>query len=655
MFALHRDCQLVPPSGATPGVSYLALIGEMRALHASEPARWRIDGQADPGETWIQVSHEWSHPPQQGWKLHVSATAWSAEAVLRQALPVLLVEAVRFKVAASPEILTGLNDGSTGHLSQIGKFITIYPNDDDQAVRLAVALDEQTRGLHGPPVPSDRPLRRGSLVHYRYGGFGGEVIQTPLGEITLAIRTPTGELVPDIRSPLYQAPEWAADPFEAAGVVEEIQPPPRVIGSRFAIASPLHHSPRGLVHLGLDVEALRSCILKQAWFGAQPAPDGTDSRGRLRREAAILALLAPDDRIPQVFDLIEQNGDLFLAMEDVAGETLEEIISHASRRGLTLPTEQIVDYGRQIASMLGKIHDSGYTYGDVKPTNVIVAPNGRLRFVDFELARELDGAQGPPAGLGSVGLGTRGYMSPQQAEGKPPAVTDDVYGLGSLLFLMATGAEPSRAPRPYALLDRPLRLLNPAIDPTLADIIRRCLDPHPAGRFPTMVAVEAALRAVGSTPAFNRPPTARTDFTHPNISRATAAGNSLGDWPTPSAPRRVRSGTGPAWRGSAPTRRRADCGPATSTWAAAERCSRWPNWWPPWAIPRTARSWRQGRAGLSPHRSRPANRWPVFTSARRVSGPRSCGLDRSWPTTPSLRPPQRVGPGSPPCRLPRRT
>ena len=182
-------------------------------------------------------------------KIHVSASVWSASAVLRRALPALLCEPVCLKVAAGPAVLAGLNDGTSGSLSQIGKFITVYPGDDEQAVRLAVALDERTCGLTGPRVPSDRPLRRGSLVHYRYGGFGGVFLQTPIGEITPALRTPTGELVPDVRSTAFQPPPWATDPFAAAGVVEDRAVPRRVIGGRYAIATPLHHSPRGAVHL----------------------------------------------------------------------------------------------------------------------------------------------------------------------------------------------------------------------------------------------------------------------------------------------------------------------------------------------------------------------------------------------------------------------
>jgi hypothetical protein len=403
------------------------------------------------------------------------------------------------KVTASPEVLASLNDGTQGQLSQIGKFITIYPNNDDQAVRLALAVDEETRGLSGPRVPSDRPLRRGSLVHYRYGGFGGRCIQTPIGEITPAVLTPAGELVPDIRSTFYDPPGWAVDPFEAAGAVEALPPPCRVVGGRFAIAAPLHQSPRGAVHLALDVETPASCVLKHAPCGAQPAPDGSDARDRLRREANILKSLAPDDRIPRVFELIQQDDDLFLAMEDIAGDTLEEVVASAFRRGTSLSTAQIIDYGAQLTAILGTIHASGYAYRDLKPTNVIVAPGGRVRLLDFEMARELHEEANPPLGLGRFGVGTRGYMSPEQADGGPAATTDDVYSLGALLFLMATGAEPSRAPHPFALLERPLHELNPTIDSALAEVIRRCLDHDPTSRLPSMAAVKAALMAPHAT------------------------------------------------------------------------------------------------------------------------------------------------------------
>ena len=125
--------------------------------------------------------------------------------MLRRALPVLLAQAASFKVASSMRMLADLNRGDGGR-SQFGKFITVYPTGDANAVRLAVALGEATRGLGGPTIPSDLSLAPGSLVHYRYGGFNTPLIQTPLGEVLPALATPDGKLVPDRRLPSYAAP-----------------------------------------------------------------------------------------------------------------------------------------------------------------------------------------------------------------------------------------------------------------------------------------------------------------------------------------------------------------------------------------------------------------------------------------------------------------
>src|SRR5436190_15199827 len=145
---------------------------------------------------------------EQGWKLHISATVVSAVTVLERILPILAQLGVPFKVAADLSCLSDLNQGAGG-LSQVGKFITIYPDDDLQAVQLAMELDRLTVGLAGPRIPSDQPLHPDSLVHYRYGGIGDLQITDSLGQILPAIRDPTGNLVADRRAPRFQPPPWA--------------------------------------------------------------------------------------------------------------------------------------------------------------------------------------------------------------------------------------------------------------------------------------------------------------------------------------------------------------------------------------------------------------------------------------------------------------
>ncbi|HEU5270071.1 MAG TPA: hypothetical protein VFU36_09110, partial [Jatrophihabitans sp.] len=208
-------------------------------------------------DCWLRV--EPARPgPAQGWKLHVSATVPAAEAVLRAVLPTLVRDPVRFKVAASVEQLRRLNSNDAP-LAQVGKFVTVYPADDEQAVRLAKALDDATAGLRGPAVPSDRPLRPGSLVHYRYGSFRPRYLQTPLGRLVPAIAAPDGTLEADLRACPYAAPAWARDPFgaPAAGSAP-------LLGGRYRVEALLHQAPRGAVELAVDTVTGHRRVLKSA-------------------------------------------------------------------------------------------------------------------------------------------------------------------------------------------------------------------------------------------------------------------------------------------------------------------------------------------------------------------------------------------------------
>ncbi|MFW6074698.1 MAG: protein kinase domain-containing protein, partial [Chloroflexota bacterium] len=477
-----------------PGVARtnlnLSFIERVREACDGHPGGWTIGPSSDEPSPWTRVDRDSATIPPQGWKLHLSANAASAEAVLDRALPVLLNEGAPFKVVKSMTRLLELNDGMAG-VSQIGKFITVYPADDEQAVRLAAELDEATNGLPGPAVPSDKPLSPDSLVHYRYGGFEGRFVQVPYGAIVPAIRTPDGSLVPDERGTSYQAPDWAIDPFVEAGLVTEPAERSPLIADRFLTVSTIHASPRGSVHLAVDIDRAEKCILKRARPSVRADSIGRDDGERLRHEAAVLQSLDADPRFPSVLGLVEDNGDLFLAMEDVEGETLEKHVGRITRAGRSIPGGTVADWGRQLAGMLGAVHESGYVYRDLKSPNIIVGPHGCLRLVDFELAHGI-GDDGTPHGLG-----TRGYMSPQQQErDHRSAITDDIFGLGAVLYFAATGAEPSMAPDPARHLDRPVSLMNPGISLELEEVIRQCLAYDPADRYQSMEAVRLALAVI---------------------------------------------------------------------------------------------------------------------------------------------------------------
>jgi hypothetical protein len=427
---------------------------------------WRVDPASDAIGTWIYVDKDRSLIPSKGWKLHVSATPWSADDVLARTLPILFSENACFKFAASIDVLASINEGNGG-LGQIGKFMTIYPISDEQAVSLAARIHEATRNLPGPQVLTDEPLGDGSLVHYRFDDFVGELEAPPEeGE-----RFATDGVTPAPTTPDPAAP---VDPFVAAGIAEPSQR--RLIGDRYLITATLYRSPRGSVHLAADLIEPGTKVLKRAARWARALPDGTDARDLLRLEAESLESLSEDRHFPDVDGLIEQ-GDLYLAMEHVDGPTLARFVRERSERGDPLSLTEISSLGREIARAVEAMHSKGLVYRDLNPENVIVVANGEPRLIDLETASR----SGSVSAL--FAAGSPGYASPQQMEGAPADPADDVYALGALLVFVATGHEPSEDVR----LD--------GVDAGLVALIEGCLDPH-SERRPSITDVQTVLAEI---------------------------------------------------------------------------------------------------------------------------------------------------------------
>ncbi|QBD77487.1 hypothetical protein EPA93_16410 [Ktedonosporobacter rubrisoli] len=463
---------------------------ELCQSHRVRAQNWHIEYSDDSERMWVRFSREAAEIPAQGWKLHISANNASAKEVLQRVFPVLLTGATSFKVASSLRQLFRLNQGEGG-ISQVGKFITVYPGDDEEAVQLALQLDAVTQGLSGPRVPSDRALRPDSLIHYRYGNFSfRSYVQTPSGSIEAVLRTPDNQEVPDRRRPRYEPPEWVKDPFIEAGIAAELPVFERIINGRYLIVAMIFASINHIVYLGADLENGSSCIIKGPGYAWQNNLTDRSMHRRLLHEAHMLRELMPNPYIPRLFDVVEQNGDLFLVMEDIEGEDLALYVRQLLHQGQFVPLRQIIEWGIELAEVLESIHLKGMIYADIKPTNIIVGADRRLRFIDFELVYALDNTGGHISGRG-----TRGYMSPQQLDNLPLAFSDDIYGFGALLYFLVTGVDPAYAPNPSRLLERPLEWLCPEEIGPLRKIIGRCLQETVQARYHSMSEIKAALRA----------------------------------------------------------------------------------------------------------------------------------------------------------------
>jgi hypothetical protein len=431
---------------------------------------------------------------QQGWKLHVSATSTNACDVLALAIPVLRSSGIRFKVVSSISRLLELNGGAHG-LSQVGKFLTLYPSDDAEAVAVASSLDEATAGLRGPHVPSDRALRPGSLVHYRYGAF-----RNPAGFASAVGMTfdSAWRLTPDYRLPYYapRQADWPDDPFVASGASLPDASPAGPFSGRFLILGAVQRAIWGRVYDAIDLDARppRRCVLKEFWHDVATDPYGRDAHDLAALEASILQSLNTA-ALPRLYDVFERDGNVYLVLEHISGSTLRDEYGVGLRAQPLLDATRLVHIGRAIARAALSLHERGLVHRDLKPDNILVSPSGDVRLIDVAFGYRLDVDLGPP-----LGHGTPGYMSPAQAQQLGPSFADDVFGWGATLHLLATRDEPltprvdgssiGDGPR------RPVRDVRPEIPRSLSDLIDRAVEADTSVRYEDMYEVLEAIDQV---------------------------------------------------------------------------------------------------------------------------------------------------------------
>ncbi len=193
------------------------------------------------------------------------------------------------------------------------------------------------------------------------------------------------------------------------------------------------------------------------------------------------------------------NGRQFLVMEYIDGAPLSAGIDSGP-----LPAERIVDIAVQAGEALAAAHAAGVVHCDVKPANLMVTADGRIKLTDFGIARAL-----PKRDAASVGSGTRtpagtlGYLSPEQARGEPADGRSDIFSLGVVLYELATGTRPFRGNSTAAVLESILhqnpvhpRTLNRALPRTLERIILRAIEKDPSARWENAPAMVEALRRI---------------------------------------------------------------------------------------------------------------------------------------------------------------
>ena len=442
--------------------------------------------------------------PGQGWKVHVSATPASAARVLDASFSVLLAAGARFKVTRSLHVLADLNSGEHG-LTQIGKFITVYPSDDAQAVRLALELHEATRGLAGPRVPSDRPLREGSIVHYRYGAMHALPETLATSDAAMGgydMLDGEGRLMCDTRGTFYTAPSGVIDPFEASGAYQRSESPGILLNARYLVLDALSESPRGGVFRAMDLAAhpARLVLIKEFRHDVCVDESGRDARAWADNEQRMLMDHANDPSFPAFYEAFNAGGDRYVAIEYVAGTSLAEILSRESESPSRLPMSEVVAVGLATAGCLAHLHDIGVVFRDLKPANVLRTPEGEYRLIDFGIAHDLSTPREP-----GLSMGTAEFCSPEQFNGGWPRPTDDVFSWGATLYRLAGGLAGEREAQ-HPVPRTAIRELNHDLTPPVASVIDRAVAWDAAQRWSSIHEARRALTSAMAMSTIDRRP-----------------------------------------------------------------------------------------------------------------------------------------------------
>lgn len=420
-------------------------------------------------DPWIFVSPDKSTYPHQGWKLHISATTNSALTVLQNVLPVLKRANCTFKVTASLVELDKLNDVHSER-SQVGKFLTVYPPNEEEAISLAVELDQVTRGLEGPRIPSDQPLHPNSLVHYRFGAFAPKYLVDTDGIVKPGLVHPDGHLIPDLRNPWFELPEWVIDnPFIKAGVAKAYTPELGAIGQRYRVFDCLRQASRGGIYLAEDLQTGLQVVIKEARRHIGTDEYCRDVRNRLRYEFNFLQKFSSCPWLPKAYDLFEQEGNLYAVLERIEGISLRKHITDQRNRGSFISIKQVVEWGKEMLEILDFFDKKKVVLRDFTPNNLIYTTSG-LRLVDLE------GAWGQETSDRPFYVYTPGYG--QNVRSSQPSIVEDLFSFGATLYLATTGHDPFLPEDHRPLIPRLIELLRrirPETPYTLVNLISRCL------------------------------------------------------------------------------------------------------------------------------------------------------------------------------------
>jgi eukaryotic-like serine/threonine-protein kinase len=299
------------------------------------------------------------------------------------------------------------------------------------------------------------------------------------------------------------------EPAREDDAVDQVRTGERLIGGRYRLQQEIGRGGMGIVWLAEDRTIGRRVAIKELHL-----PDGIDAAERTVLEERVLrearaAGRLNDPGVVTVYDVVQENGATFIVMELIQAPTLHQLVE---RRG-PLPPPAVARIAEQLLSALGAAHAAGIVHRDVKPSNIMVLPNGRVKLTDFGIAQSTEDTHLTTSG---ILVGSPVYMAPERLRGHDADAGSDLWSLGAVLFFAVEGYDAydrsSTAAIMHAILNE-VPYLTRCQGP-LAAVITGLLNTHPTAR-PTAAQVGGLLgQATYTPPAGFATPVATTPTPH---------------------------------------------------------------------------------------------------------------------------------------------
>jgi serine/threonine-protein kinase len=244
-----------------------------------------------------------------------------------------------------------------------------------------------------------------------------------------------------------------------------------LVDGKYKVLAKIGQGGMSVVYLALNERANKQWAIKEV------RKDGLENSEVVRQGLIVETEMLKRMRhphLPSIVDVIDHDDSFLIVMDYIQGNPLDDAIAEAGAQ----PQELVVNWAKQLCDVLGYLHSQKppIIYRDMKPSNVMLQPDGNVTLIDFGAAREFKERNVADTTL----LGTRGYAAPEQYGGKGQTdARTDIYCLGATLYHLVTGLDPS-AP-PYEML--PIRSVNPLLSSGLEQVILKCTNSDPNDRY----------------------------------------------------------------------------------------------------------------------------------------------------------------------------